>query len=189
MKEIQCEIPGVTLPWVYLGSLFTTFCWHTEDHFLYSINYMHKGAGKTWYGIPSNSADKFEAAMRTFMPETFKNNPDLIYQLVVLLSPSYCIEEGVQVYHAVQEQGDFIVTFPRAYHGGFSHGFNCAEAVNFAIPDWLSFGSQAIEKYHKHTGRKACKRSAVFAHDQLLWNFLFLAPPAYGTWPKFALQR
>ena len=43
---------------------------------------------------------------------------------------------GVHVVRAVQNPGDFIVTFPRAYHAGFSHGFNCGEAVNFATGDW-----------------------------------------------------
>ena len=169
MKEIQCEIPGVTLPWVYLGSLFTTFCWHTEDHFLYSINYMHKGHGKTWYGIPSNSARSFEDAMRKFMPDRFKQSPDLIFQLLTLLSPSYCMENGVKVNHTIQKEGEYIITFPNAYHGGFSHGLNCAEAVNFAIPEWLSFGSQAMEKYHKEV-RRGGHRSDIFAHDQLIYH-------------------
>lgn len=169
LKEIQCEIQGVTKPWMYLGSLFTSFCWHTEDHYLYSINYMHKGHGKTWYGIPSTSANKFEAAMKTFMPERFKQNPDLMYRLITLLSPSYCLGQGVDVRHTVQREGEFVITFPNAYHGGFSHGLNCAEAVNFALPQWLSFGAQAMEKYHK-VGRKGGKRDDVFAHDQLLYH-------------------
>lgn len=41
----------------------------------------------------------------------------------------------VPVYRLVQFPGEFIVTFPRSYHAGFSYGLNCSEAVNFAVSD------------------------------------------------------
>ncbi|PNH06662.1 Lysine-specific demethylase REF6 [Tetrabaena socialis] len=45
---IQYPIPGVTSPMPYIGMLLhATFAWHTEDHYLYSINYHHMGAPKT----------------------------------------------------------------------------------------------------------------------------------------------
>jgi JmjC domain, hydroxylase len=56
---------------------------------------------------------------------------------------------GVAVAHAVQRTGEFIVTFPKSYHCGFSHGWNCSEAVNFADLAWLPYGGEAVERYSK----------------------------------------
>ncbi len=39
-------ITGVMVPWLYVGSCLSAFCWHVEDHALYSINYLHMGAPK-----------------------------------------------------------------------------------------------------------------------------------------------
>ena len=54
----------MTIPWLYVGMVFSTFCWHNEDHFAYSVNYQHIGETKTWYGIPGSDTEKFELAMR-----------------------------------------------------------------------------------------------------------------------------
>ena len=49
---------------LYIGMLFATFAWHVEDHYLYSINYQHLGAAKTWYGVPGSHAEGFEAVVK-----------------------------------------------------------------------------------------------------------------------------
>ncbi|KAI5665009.1 hypothetical protein M9H77_24332 [Catharanthus roseus] len=61
MKE---EIPGVTSPMVYIAMMFSWFAWHVEDHDLHSLNYLHMGAGKTWYGVPRDAAVACEEVIR-----------------------------------------------------------------------------------------------------------------------------
>ena len=61
-------------------------------------------------------------------PSLFADDPALLTRLVTLASPPELRARGVAVHRATQRPGEFIVTFPRAYHAGFSHGFNVAEA-------------------------------------------------------------
>jgi histone demethylase JARID1 len=121
-RHIKSDVSGMTVPWLYVGMMFSTFCWHNEDHYCYSINYQHFGATKTWYGIPGSSADKFEEAMKSAVPELFETQPDLLFQLVTMLSPERLVEEGVEVYAVDQRPNQFVITFPQAYHAGFNHG-------------------------------------------------------------------
>lgn len=58
-------------PWIYMGMLFASFCWHVEDLYMLSFNYMHEGSPKTWYIIPSAYKDKFDSLMKKKFPELF----------------------------------------------------------------------------------------------------------------------
>ena len=62
----------------------------------------------------------------------------------------------------VQAPGEYVITFPRAYHGGFSNGFCIGEAVNFSIGDWFPFGLDAAQRYRR------LSRLPILAHDELL---------------------
>jgi histone demethylase JARID1 len=46
LRMVQDDIPGVIVPWLYMGMLFSSFCWHYEDHCFYSINYLHRYASR-----------------------------------------------------------------------------------------------------------------------------------------------
>ena len=124
--------------------LFSSFCWHTEDSYLLSMNYLHCGASKTWYATPGSQAMAVQAAMKRHYPALFAQQPDAHHSLTLQMSPYVLHDQyGIDVCHTVQQAGEFICTFPAAFHCGFSHGFNVGEAVNFAISEWLPFGRQA----------------------------------------------
>ncbi|KAM0328590.1 hypothetical protein ACHAQA_004998 [Verticillium albo-atrum] len=163
-RHIKSDISGMTVPWVYVGMIFSTFCWHNEDHYAYSANYQHFGATKTWYGIPGEDAEKFEAAMREAVPELFETQPDLLFQLVTLLTPEQLKKAGVRVFALDQRAGQFVITFPQAYHAGFNHGFNFNEAVNFAPCDWEPFGLSGVNRLRDF------RKQPCFSHDELLWT-------------------
>ncbi|KIY73862.1 hypothetical protein CYLTODRAFT_416517 [Cylindrobasidium torrendii FP15055 ss-10] len=162
LRFIKSDISGMTVPWTYVGMTFSTFCWHNEDHYTYSINYMHWGETKTWYGIPGEDADKFEAAMKSEAPDLFEAQPDLLFQLVTLMNPEHVKRFGVRVFRCHQRAGEFVITFPKSYHCGFNHGFNFNEAVNFALPDWLAYDRECVQRYRVH------RKLPVFSHDELL---------------------
>lgn len=102
---------------------------------------------QVWYGVPASAAAALDAAMRDALPHLFQRDKLLLHKLVTMLSPAQLVARGVPVCRAVQTPGSFIVTFPDAYHAGFNSGFNVAEAVNFAAPNWLPYGSSSVVRY------------------------------------------
>ncbi|XP_044742185.1 lysine-specific demethylase lid-like isoform X2 [Chrysoperla carnea] len=162
LGHINADISGMKVPWMYVGMCFATFCWHNEDHWSYSINYLHWGEPKTWYGVPGSKAEAFEESMKSAAPELFQSQPDLLHQLVTIMNPNILMNAGVPVFRTDQHAGEFVITFPRAYHAGFNQGYNFAEAVNFAPADWLKMGRECISHYSH------LRRFCVFSHDELV---------------------
>ncbi|XP_055966623.1 lysine-specific demethylase 5B isoform X1 [Sorex fumeus] len=162
LAHITADICGMKLPWLYVGMCFSSFCWHIEDHWSYSINYLHWGEPKTWYGVPGYAAEHLENVMKKLAPELFVSQPDLLHQLVTIMNPNTLMTHEVPVYRTNQCAGEFVITFPRAYHSGFNQGFNFAEAVNFCTVDWLPLGRQCVEHY------RLLHRYCVFSHDEMI---------------------
>ncbi|SOV13360.1 JmjC domain containing protein [Plasmodium gaboni] len=74
LRNIDILIEGVNIPWLYIGTLFSTFCWHTEDNYFASINYQHWGQPKIWYVIPPHYSDKVEDVIYEYLKENSKIN-------------------------------------------------------------------------------------------------------------------
>ncbi|XP_031422691.1 lysine-specific demethylase 5B-B isoform X3 [Clupea harengus] len=170
LTHVTADICGMTLPWLYVGMCFSSFCWHIEDHWSYSINYLHWGEPKTWYGAPGYAAEQLEGVMRKLAPELFELQPDLLHQLVTIMNPNTLMSHGVPIYRTNQCAGEFVITFPRAYHSGFNQGFNFAEAVNFCTVDWMALGRQCVDHY------RLLNRYCVFSHDEMICNMASKAP-------------
>uniref|UniRef100_A0A671Q3I8 [histone H3]-trimethyl-L-lysine(4) demethylase n=1 Tax=Sinocyclocheilus anshuiensis TaxID=1608454 RepID=A0A671Q3I8_9TELE len=169
LTHVTADICGMTLPWLYVGMCFSSFCWHIEDHWSYSINYLHWGEPKTWYGAPGFAAEQLEAVMKKLAPELFESQPDLLHQLVTIMNPNTLMAHGVPIYRTNQCAGEFVITFPRSYHSGFNQGFNFAEAVNFCTVDWMPLGRQCVEHY------RLLNRYCVFSHDEMVCNMAMKA--------------
>ncbi|VDP44377.1 unnamed protein product [Schistosoma mattheei] len=133
---------------------------------------LDRGEPKTWYGVSRLHADDFERAMKKHATELFDQAPDLLHHITTNVNPNILQAEGVPIYRTDQHCGEFVVTFPRAYHAGFNQGFNFAEAVNICLPDWLPIGRACIEHYAE------IKRHCVFSNDELLCT---LAEVAVGN--------
>ncbi|URE22154.1 lysine-specific demethylase JMJ14-like [Musa troglodytarum] len=137
-------------------------------------------------------ADLDTATFGSGFPKASAENKISLDPCVTQLSPSVLKSEGIPVYRAVQNPGEFVLTFPRAYHSGFNCGFNCAEAVNLAPVDWLPRGLCATELYseqHRKTSLSHDKllvgvaREAV--KEQLELYFLQSSNPRLLRWQKF----
>jgi hypothetical protein len=139
------EIAGVTTPMTYFGMWKAFFAWHKEDLDLYSINYLHSGAPKVWYCVPPSESEKFDAMARQLFPELASDCSEFIRHKNIMISPSLLRSFNINYVQALQEPGDFIVLNAQAYHAGFNLGFNCAEAVNFALEDWLDIGKECAQ--------------------------------------------
>ena len=72
---------------------------------------------------------------------------DLLNRITFMLDPLEIMAQGIPVYKANQQPGEYVCTFYKAYHGGFSHGFNVGEAVNFASPISLNYIKSALKSY------------------------------------------
>ena len=166
LRHVKVGINGINVPWMYYGCLFSTFCWHNEDNYLYSINYHHKGAPKQWYGVPGTKKDSdgLEKVFKSYLSMKMRDVPDLLHHITTMFSPRLLQNQDVSVCKVLQHAGEFVVTFPRAFHGGFSLGPNVGEAVNFATHDWIAMGSDANERY------RSFARAAVFSHDRLTFT-------------------
>ncbi|KAI8333546.1 JmjC domain, hydroxylase-domain-containing protein [Chlamydoabsidia padenii] len=171
LSLITSDISKLATPRLYVGMCFAALYWHIEQHYTYSVDYMHYGDTKTWYGVPGAHASQFENAMQKVVPELFDPQSNYLFHMSTMLNPELLSKEGIPVFTIDQRPGELVITFPKAYHSGFNHGFNFCEKVNFATEDWLPFGLECAIRYQKY------QQQPCFSLDSLLLNYIAMAPP------------
>ncbi|KAJ1257354.1 hypothetical protein BS78_K085600 [Paspalum vaginatum] len=174
LRAMGRDVAGVTTPMLYVAMLYSWFAWHVEDHELHSLNYLHFGKPKTWYGVPRDAMLAFEDAVRVH-GYADDLNAIMAFQTLnektTVLSPEVLLSAGVPCCRLVQNPGEFVITFPGAYHSGFSHGFNCGEATNIATPCWLQVAKEAAIR------RASTNSGPMVSHYQLLYEIALSLRP------------
>lgn len=73
------------------------FGWHREDLDLFSINYLHSGKPKLWYGVPPNEAEKFDKLAKTLFPGAYQECPEFLRHKTYFIYPPVIRQQGINV--------------------------------------------------------------------------------------------
>merc|ERR1712029_386810 len=138
-------VMGVTIPTLHVGMLFTTACWYRDPHGLPWIEYHHTGAPKIWFGIPDSHSIAFYTAMKQMAPNFCRKKKIWLTQDTVMMPPNLLVKHGVSVSRCIQEEGQFIVVFPKAYSSTINTGYSVSESVYYATNDYLKIAREEFE--------------------------------------------
>ncbi|XP_067203813.1 protein Jumonji [Linepithema humile] len=157
---------GVTVPTLHVGMLFSACCWYRDPHGLPWIEYLHTGAKKIWYGIPDEYNNNFREALSKMVPRYCKNKTIWLPSDTAMVPPELLVNNGVPLCQTVQEPGQFIIVFPKAFTSSICTGYVVSESVYFAQPSWLETAEQVFKDI-----QDSCEPS-IFSFERLLFNII-----------------
>ncbi|KAG7253090.1 hypothetical protein CRUP_013418, partial [Coryphaenoides rupestris] len=156
-------VPGVTIPWLNIGMVFTTSCWSRDQNRLPYIDYLHTGADCIWYSVPAEDKANLDKVVHTLLQANGTPGLDML-ERNIMISPEVLCREGIRVHRTVQRSGEFVVCFPGAFVSKVCCGYNVSETVHFATPHWMNLGYQAAKDLK-------CRRIAKpFSMEKLLYQ-------------------
>ncbi|XP_053322822.1 protein Jumonji [Spea bombifrons] len=156
-------VPGVTIPWLNIGMVFSTSCWSRDQNHLPYIDYLHTGADCIWYCIPAEEESKLDKVVHTLLQAN--GTPGLqMLESNVMISPEVLSKEGIKVHRTVQQSGQFVVCFPGSFVSKVCCGYSVSETVHFATTQWTSMGFKtAKEMKRRHIAKP-------FSMEKLLYQ-------------------
>ncbi|XP_075229999.1 jumonji, AT rich interactive domain 2 [Lycorma delicatula] len=138
-------IMGVTVPTLHVGMVFTACCWYRDPHGLPWIEYLHTGASKIWYSIPDESSNAFREVVMELVPNLCRDKTIWLASDTAMIPPNLLVKRGISICRTVQEPGQFILVFPKAFTSSICTGYLVSESVYFAHPSWLSTAQQIFK--------------------------------------------
>lgn len=101
------------------------------------------------------------------------------------MPPNLLVENGVSLCRLVQNSGQFVVVFPRAFTSTICCGYTVSESVYFAAADWLEIAPIAFKVIISTFFRWFLNEAS-----NVVFLFLFLQEIADSCEPAvFSLQR
>nr|XP_034335792.1 protein Jumonji-like isoform X1 [Crassostrea gigas] len=159
-------VPGVTVPTLHVGMLYTASCWSTDIHHLPYVQYLHGEADIVWYSVPSQEEAKFKSVMKELIPTLVSNSPRWLKEDTAMVPPEILLQKGVHLSRCVQSPHQFVVVFPRSYTATISCGYTLAESAHFATKDWIQLGLKTA------TTLQMCKEPELFSMDELICQIM-----------------
>ncbi|KAJ8004704.1 hypothetical protein DPEC_G00139070 [Dallia pectoralis] len=156
-------VPGVTIPWLNIGMVFSTSCWSRDHHRLPYIDYLHTGADCIWYCVPAEEEVKLDEVVHTLLQANGTPGLEML-EKNIMISPEVLCRAGVKVHRTVQQCGQFVICFPGTFVAKVCCGYSVSETVHFAPSQWLNMGYQAAKEL-KH---RQVERS--FSMEKLLYQ-------------------
>ncbi|XP_074543742.1 protein Jumonji [Halichoeres trimaculatus] len=156
-------VPGVTIPWLNIGMVFSTSCWSRDQNRLPYIDYLHTGADCIWYSVPAEEKAKLDKVVHTLLQANGTPGLEML-EKNIMISPEVLCREGIKVHRTVQRSGQFVVCYPGAFVSKVCCGYSVSETVHFATPHWMNLGYQAAKDLK-------CRRIAKpFSMEKLLYQ-------------------
>ncbi|KAJ8273294.1 hypothetical protein GJAV_G00099900 [Gymnothorax javanicus] len=156
-------VPGVTIPWLNIGMVFSTSCWSRDQNRLPYIDYLHTGADCVWYCIPAEEKAKLDKVVHTLLQANGTPGLEML-EKNIMISPELLSREGIKVHRTVQKSGQFVVCFPGTFVSKVCCGYSVSETVHFATTQWMNLGYEAAKDLK-------CRRIAKpFSMEKLLYQ-------------------
>lgn len=99
------EVKGINTSYVYVGMQYSTFPAHIEDSALASMNLLHSGMPKLWYGIGYENGRKLEKLVQEHTPQDIACN-FIIRHKGILVPPTLLAANNIAFSKVQQNPGE-----------------------------------------------------------------------------------